>query len=115
MSFFPCHAWLSLLIIRLKIALACELLASCPTFLQASSSFSKFWGCALADDKVCGAMPGRLPSVVGTGGVWRLATGFHLAVGPWVTDVVVVVGRCDNNDPIVWARLMMTRNTRGMS
>ena len=67
--FFLCHGWLSLLIIRSTIALACRLLASCPTIFQASFSSSRFCGCALADGEACGAMPRRLPSVVGTGSV----------------------------------------------
>ena len=46
-------------------------------------------------------MPGELSSVVSTGSIWRLATSSHLAVGPWVADVIIVVGRCDGDDPIV--------------
>ena len=52
-------------------------------------------------------MTGRLPSIVGTGGVWRLATSFCLAVGPSVADAVVVIGCCDNDDPIVQAHLVI--------
>ena len=67
----------------------------------------------LANSKACGAMPGRLASVVGTGGVWRLATSSCLAVGPWVADVVVVVRRCDGGDQIVWVRLV-TQSTNSL-
>ena len=50
-------------------------------------------------------MPGRLPSIVSTGGVWRSATSACLVVGWYVADTVVVVGRYDGDDPIVQARL----------
>ena len=58
-------------------------------------------------------MPGGLSSVIGTGGVWRSATCSCLAVGPWVADVVIVAGRYDSSDPIVWARLV-TWSTNGL-
>ena len=57
-------------------------------------------------------MTGRLPSVVSIDNVWRLATSSCLVVGPWVADAVIVVGRYDGNDLIVWVRLM-TWGTNG--
>ena len=112
--FFLHHARLSFLIIRLTIALAWGLLASSPAIFQALLSSSRFCGYVLANSKACGTMPVRLPSVVGMGSVWRSATIFCLAVGQWVANVIVVVGRCDGNDSIVWAHLV-TWGTNGSS
>ena len=81
--------------------------------LQALLFFFRFCGCALADGEACGAMPGRLSSVVGIGGVWRSATGSCLAISLWVANVFVMVGHCDSSDPIVWACLM-TWGTNGL-
>ena len=58
-------------------------------------------------------MTGRLPSVVGTGGDWRLATSSCLAVGPWVADAVVVISRYDGDNSMVWACLV-TQETNGL-
>ena len=58
-------------------------------------------------------MPGGLSFVIGIGNVWRLATRSCLAVGLWVTDVVIVIGCCDGGDLIVWARLV-TQGTNGL-
>ena len=96
------------------IALARKLLASCLTILQTMSSSSRFCNCAFTDGEAYGAMLGRLPSVVDTSGIWRLATGSHLAVGSWVADVVVVMRCCDGNDPIIW-ECLVTRGTNGLS